>query len=189
MMSATDQLLLSIEAFPSSIREGADSLALLYRWRRDGGDGPGFMSAVQSLHAQSLVEILPGADMRLRLSVEGFAHLAALLPVEAVEPPVQADSAADDTAWRGGAAGSRETPVQELTALLLGMFRTLAVPAGHAVSADTLAKIWTMEGKRGGDLRTALDALAAAGDLVIHRGERTVFVLTEAGAGRIEGRA
>lgn len=186
-MSGADTLLATIEAHPSTIREGADSLALLYKWKRDGGDGPGFMSAVHSLHENKLVEIMPGADMRLRLTAAGFARLDAMLPVEAAAEAVAAeeDMPADSTAWKGGAAASRDAPAQELAVLLLDVFSTLGVPAGHAVSADTLAKIWAMEGKRGGDLRTALDALAANGALVIHRGERTVFVLTESGSAAV----
>jgi len=186
-MNGADTLLATIEAHPSTIREGADSLALLYKWKRDGGDGPGFMTAVQSLHDQQLVEIMPGADMRLRLTAAGFARLDAMLPVDVADAamPPDEDMPADSAAWKGGAAASRDAPAQELAVLLLEVFSTLGVPAGHAVSADTLSKIWTMEGKRGGDLRTALDALAANGALVIHRGERTVFMLTEIGAAAV----
>lgn len=181
-MNTADHLLATIEAHPSTLREGVDSLALLYKWRRQGGDGTGFMAAIQSLHSDGLVEILPGEDMRLRLTVAGFERLDALLPEDNTESDVAADSDTDEAAWRGPATHVRETPEAELAGTLLQVFATLAVPVGHAVSADTLSKIWTMEGKRGGDLRTALDALAAAGALVIHRGERTMFALTESGA-------
>lgn len=183
-MNTTDTLLTTIEAHPSTIREGADSMALLYKWKRDGGDGPGFMNAVQALYQDGLIEIMPGDDMRLRLTANGFARLDVLLPPEpaAPEAPAESESQAANSVWRGGAAASRDTPAQELAVLLLDVFSTLAVPAGHAVAADTLAKIWAMEGKRGGDLRTALDTLAANETLVIHRGDRTVFVLTESGA-------
>jgi len=182
-MSTADTLLTTIEAHPCTLREGVDSLALLYKWRRDGGDGPGFMTAIQSLHAAGLVEILPGEDMRLRLTIAGFERLDALLPEESLVGDAPSEAEGDETAWRGPAAGGgRDAPAQELASALLQVFATLAVPAGHAVSADTLSKIWTIEGKRGGDLRTALDALAAAGALVIQRGERTVFMLTEIGA-------
>lgn len=185
-MNTADSLLTTIEAHPCTLREGADSLALLYKWRRDGGDGPGFMTAVQSLHAAGLVEILPGEDMRLRLTVAGFERLDALLPEDRLADDTPGEAEDDEAAWRGPAAGGgREAPAQELAGTLLQVFATLAVPAGHAVSADTLSKIWTIEGKRGGDLRTALDALAAAGALVIQRGERTVFMLTEIGAAAV----
>ena len=185
-MSAHDRLMGLIEAHPSTVREGVDSLALLYQWKRDGGDGPGFMAAVQALHTQGWIEVLPGADLRVRLTAEGFSYLdVSLPPLPEAASADAAEADADESAWRGGAAAARPTPVDDLARSLLGVFALLAVQVGHAVSADTLSRIWAMEGKRGGDLRTALDALAARGALTIHRGERTVFVLTDAGAAMI----
>lgn len=179
-MSAEQRLLSAIEEQPSSIREGADSLALLYAWKRGGGDGPGFGAAIQSLHDDGLIEILPGPDMRLRLTGEGFSRLDALIPEEASELAPALDS--DQSAWRGVLAATPEMPMTVVTETLLGVYRMLGATAGRPVSADTLLKIWTMDSKRGGDLRTALDTLAAAGELTIERGARTTFALTDKGA-------
>lgn len=185
-MSATDALLRAIESHPISIREGADSLALLYWWKREGGDAASFGAAIQSLHRDGLVQIMPGPDMRLRLTAEGFLQLDALLPDEDANAEAAA-SESEESQWKGGAVPNRPVPLAETVALLVKIFATLAVPAGRAVSADTLSKIWTMEGKRGGDLRSALDAMAAQGELTVQRGERTVFLLTPAGAARTLG--
>ena len=176
-----EHLLAAIEAHPSSVREGTDSLVTLYGWRRDGGDPADFMAAIQSLVAAGLVAILPGPDMRLRLTAAGFARLDAALPeVTAEEPAISAVE--DEAAWSGAVAGPvRETPAAELAAALRAVFVRLQLPAGHPVGAGSLSKIWAMERRRGGDLRIALDTLVAAGELQIARGARTTFALTEAG--------
>ena len=173
-------LLAAIEAQPSSVREGTDSLVTLYGWRRDGGDPGGYMAAVQALVAEGLVAILPGPDMRLRLTAAGFAQLDAAQPEAATDEPIAAID--DEAAWSGAVAGpGRETPVAELVAALRLVFVRLQLPAGHPVGAGSLSKIWAMERRRGGDLRIALDTLVAAGELQIARGARTTFALTEAG--------
>lgn len=69
------------------------------------------------------------------------------------------------------------------------VFAVLQKPPGHPVGAGSLSKIWTMERRRGGDLRIALDTLAAAGELVIQRGARTTFALTEAGVAQVRSAA
>lgn len=184
-----DSLLAAVEGYPTSLREGSDSLVLLYWWRREGGEPADFMAGVQALLAKRLVEVLPGPDMRLRLTDDGFRRLDALLPEEsaAAEMP---EGSEDENAWQGGAARApRETPPGELVVTLLKMFAVLRTPAGHPVSAGSLSKIWAMERRRGGDLRVALDTLAATGDLSIQRGSRTTFALTESGAARLPGLA
>lgn len=181
----TDHLLAAIESHPTSVRDGADSLVLLYWWRREGGAPAAFMESVQALIAQRLVAILPGPDLRLRLTAEGFDRLDAQLPEESdsSEPPVGSE---DENAWQGGAPrAARETPSGELVRQLLTVFATLQTPVGHPVGAGALSKIWTMERRRGGDLRVALDTLAATGELSIQRGARTTFALTEAGAAHL----
>jgi hypothetical protein len=109
-----DGLLRAVESHPASIREGADSLVLLYCWRREGGDPAGFMAAVEALVGQGLVAILPGPDMRLRLTAEGFQRLDAELP-EAGEPAEPMPVSEDEHVWQGSAAtAARETPPAEL---------------------------------------------------------------------------
>ncbi len=184
-----DSLLAAVERYPTSLREGSDSLVLLYWWRREGGEPAAFMAGVEALIAQRLVEVLPGPDMRLRLTDDGFRRLDALLPEES-EAADPAASSEDENAWQGGAPrAARETPAGELVDSLLKVFAVLRAPAGHPLSAGSLSKIWAMERRRGGDLRVALDTLAATGDLAIQRGSRTTFALTESGAARSRGLA
>ncbi|MDP3857815.1 MAG: hypothetical protein Q8Q73_08655 [Stagnimonas sp.] len=179
-----DGLLRAVESHPASIREGADSLVVLYCWRRAGGDPAGFMVAVETLVGQRLVEILPGPDLRLRLTAEGFQRLDAELP-DAGEP-APAPTSEDEHVWQGGAARApRETPPAEVVDSLLRLFAVLRLPADHPIGAGSLAKIWAMERRRGGDLRIALDILAATGELRIQRGDRTQFTLTETGVARL----
>lgn len=187
---AADRLLAAIERYPVSIREGTDSLVLLYGWRREGGEAASFMAAVQTVVAERWAAILPGPDMRLRLTAEGFARLDARLPVEAEADSALPAGADSDAAWSGPVSGAApETPAEELVAALRRVFAVLQKPAGHPVGAGSLSKIWIMERRRGGDLRIALDRLATAGELVIQRGARTTFALTEAGVARIRDTA
>lgn len=97
MSQQADRLLAAVERYPSSIREGTDSLVLLYGWRREGGDAAGFMAAVQTVVAERWVAILPGPDMRLRLTAAGFARLDAQLP-EQIEADTSLPAGADSDA-------------------------------------------------------------------------------------------
>jgi hypothetical protein len=178
------RLLAAIERFPTSLRDGTDSLAVLYWWRKQGGDSPQFAEAMQALMNQGLVTVVPGPDLHLRLSDSGFAALESQW---AVDPPAEVEAEAtqaDESAWRGGAAPAQEAPVERLVGNVLDIFAVLQRPAGLPLAAATLSKIWAMESRRGGDLRTALDTLATRGDLSIQRGQRTTFTLTEQGARR-----
>jgi len=178
------RLLAAIERFPTSLRDGTDSLAVLYWWRKQGGDSALFAEAMQTLMKQGLVSVVPGPDLHLRLTEAGFESLEAGPDPDSIAEAETESTQADEAAWRGGAAPAQEAPVERLVGNILDIFTVLQRPAGLPLAAATLSKIWAMESRRGGDLRTALDTLATRGDLTIQRGQRTTFTLTEQGARR-----
>lgn len=180
----TPELLLSaVEAHQTSIREGTDSLVVLYRWRCMSGDDASFAAAVQQLVEQQLIEIMPGEDMRFRLTTQCFERISKVTTV-----------LAEDRADFGGAVSWEAVPVsgteatpEQLLGTLRDIFHVLNRGSDRAIAADTLLRIWTMEGKNGGDLRVAIDTMIADGDLKAERAGRTAFRLTAQGAARMQG--
>lgn len=182
-----DTLLKVVEAHTASVREGTDSLVVLYCWRKAGSDNASFAATLNRLVDEGWVELLPGPDMRLRLRPQAFAALDAEMPPPA--PQAAAEDKEDEAAWSGldaAAAKAAGGPPQErLRAQVRDIYRVLGMSEGRPVSAGTLAKIWALEKRRGADLRLALDLLTADGDLLVTRGARTTFALTPVGATRL----
>lgn len=175
-----ERLMSVVEAHQTSIREGTDSLVALYCWRRQSGDDVAFASAVQDLVQRQFLEIIPGVDMRFRLTVQGFEQISKVTMVLAEDRPDPGHSLSWDGAYRQDAAG---TPSEWVDALC-NIFSILNATPERAFAADTLLRIWTIEGKNGGDLRVAIDQMISDGDLKAERAGRTAFRLTAQGASK-----
>ena len=184
-MNEEAALLAAIETCATGLRGGSDPLALLFCVKRAGGDDVQLAVGLGMLTAQGLIETLPGPEKRIKLTSAGFSRLEALVPlsVESGEDWLPGSW----TSWQGNVPVSSDTPMEQLVGMMLEVFGTLSLAAGQPVSAGTLAKIWSLQGKRGGDLRLALDAMAANGDLMVSRGDRTFFALTTQGAAKAAG--
>lgn len=176
-----DTLLTAVDRCINSVRQGADARVVHYWWRKHDGEDADFMSTVQAATGQRLIVVLPGEDMRLRLTAQGLAQCQ-----PSPQAAAQAESAGDDDdqQWQAAAPGKDMTPA-DLQQRLDNIFRVMATTLARPISAASMARIWKIEGLRGADLRRALDQMIDSGELKARRASTTTFQLSEAGKARI----
>jgi len=172
-------ILQAIEQYPATLREGSDSLVVLYVWRRSGRPDQEFGAALRELLDGGLVDLMPGEDMRIRLTRAAFEWLDPQIAVPALAAQDDSGSGGDESesAWTSGDAPDGGVPMTRLREAVVDIYRVLDLPPGRHVAAGTLARIWKFDRRRGSDLRLVLDDLQASGHLSISRGRRTAFAL------------
>lgn len=177
----SDELLALVDGLSDGLRAGTDARAVLYAWRRCGGDEAGFRQAIADLLAARCFRIRDGHGKRLLLAEAGLARLRERLGDAA--PPAEDD---DEDARERDAMPAPPAPLprHDPEQALLRIVAVIAapLPRGTPIHAGTLRRIWEWERLRAADLRRAIGALRDRGLLELaHDGARAAVVATAAG--------
>lgn len=162
----TDLLRDLIARHIDTVRDGADAVVVHYAWRKTGLDDAAFAGATADLHSAGDLDIVHGDQTFLRLTPQGFEHLAS--------PPEPEEEASEDASKTQGFVQLSRT---DMRALVLDIFRLAARAGEVGLTASALAAIWGIECQRAADLRGVIDDMLRSGTLRVERGDRTVFFL------------
>ena len=187
------EILVQINRSSSSLIGGMDALLLKYLWRKAGHADAELAQGLQLLVQESLVEVLPGVDMALRLSPAGFERVqAALLD----QGPASADGAPEEKDWAAqtestpSAAAAQARSEFELRQRIMDIFADLNIPPGGRVASASMSKIWADSRIRAEELRHGIDLLERDGYMHVERIDGDgYFVLSQAGFDYAQGRS